>query len=67
MEITRRYGHPEAGRHALQVEINRRLYMHEGTLEKSAGFERLTRDLTAFFQTLAADLAREEPGRLAAE
>jgi N-formylglutamate amidohydrolase len=67
MEIIRRHGHPETGRHALQLEINRRLYMHEGTLEKSAGFERLKRDLTAFFRVLAEDLMRDEAGRLAAE
>jgi N-formylglutamate amidohydrolase len=60
MEITRRHGHPDVGRHALQLEINRRLYMHEGTLEKSAGFERLARDLGAFFRVLAEDLRRNE-------
>ena len=29
MEVVRRYGHPELGQHALQLEINRRLYMQE--------------------------------------
>jgi N-formylglutamate amidohydrolase len=36
--ITRSHGAPVSGRHALQIEINRALYMNETTLEKSPGF-----------------------------
>ena len=43
--ITEHYGRPQLGRHALQVEVNRALYMDETSFEKSAGFERLKRDL----------------------
>jgi N-formylglutamate amidohydrolase len=43
--ITEHYGRPQAGRHALQVEINRSLYMNETSFDKSPGFERLKRDL----------------------
>ena len=32
--ITEHYGRPHAGVHALQVEINRALYMHESTFDK---------------------------------
>ena len=53
---TRRYGRPGKGRHALQVEINRALYMNEATLAPRAGFARLARDLTALFECLAASL-----------
>jgi N-formylglutamate amidohydrolase len=67
MEIVRRHGQPQAGRHALQLEINRKLYMNEDTLEKHEGFVKLQRSLTRFFQTLASDLMREMPDRLAAE
>lgn len=38
---TRRYGRPKQGIHALQIEINRALYMDEGTLELHDGFDRL--------------------------
>jgi N-formylglutamate amidohydrolase len=36
--ITRHYGRPEDGVHALQLEINRRLYMDERRLRATAGF-----------------------------
>jgi N-formylglutamate amidohydrolase len=35
---TQRYGRPGVGRHALQIEINRALYMDEVRHEKSLGF-----------------------------
>jgi N-formylglutamate deformylase len=66
VEIVRRYGNPQAGQHALQLEINRRLYMNEQTLEKTAGFTRLQGELAVFFRTLAAELRRTEE-RMAAE
>ena len=53
---TKRYGRPDKGRHALQVEINRALYMDEATLEPRADFAHLARDLTALFECLAAAL-----------
>jgi N-formylglutamate deformylase len=67
MEIVRRYGQPRAGKHAVQLEINRRLYMNEQTLEKHSGFARLQADLAAFFRALADDLMRDRPEQLAAE
>ncbi len=54
--ITRHYGRPAQGRHALQIEINRRLYMDEERIERSPGFERLARHLGEFVQA-AADMA----------
>ena len=53
---TKRYGRPDRGRHALQVEINRALYMDEATLAPRAGFAHLARDLTALFECLAGAL-----------
>jgi N-formylglutamate amidohydrolase len=67
MEIVRRHGDPANGRHALQVEINRRLYMDERKLEKHEGFARLQCDLSRFFATLAAELMFENAIPLAAE
>jgi N-formylglutamate amidohydrolase len=45
VELVRAYSDPKAGRHSLQIEINKRLYMDETTLEKTAGFARLQKDL----------------------
>ncbi|MDQ6433642.1 N-formylglutamate amidohydrolase [Mesorhizobium sp. LHD-90] len=50
--ITEHYGRPARGLHAVQIEINRGLYMNERTFQKSAGFDALADDLTRF----AADL-----------
>lgn len=54
--ITRHYGRPVKGCHALQIEINRRLYMDEEHIERSAGFAKLARDLGRFIEA-AADMA----------
>jgi N-formylglutamate deformylase len=58
-EIVRRYADPPKRRHALQIEINRRLYMNERTRERSARFAELQSDLTALVRFLA-DYARSE-------
>lgn len=47
------YGRPGRGVHALQVEINRALYLDETTLEPNAGCARLTADLEQLFQRLS--------------
>ncbi len=52
--ITEHYGQPGRGLHAMQVEINRRLYMDERTLERGAGFDRLQLDLARLATELAA-------------
>lgn len=52
VEMVRRYGDPARGRHAVQLEINRSLYMNEETLEKKADFDELRSAMTA----LAADV-----------
>jgi N-formylglutamate amidohydrolase len=41
VELVKAYSNPAAGRHSLQIEINKRLYMDESTLAKSSGFARL--------------------------
>ena len=50
--ITEHYGRPDDGVHAIQIEINRGLYMNERTLQKTAGFDPLADDLTRFCATL---------------
>jgi N-formylglutamate amidohydrolase len=65
--ITEHYGRPQHGRHALQVEINRALYMDETTFDKSSGFDRLKRDLEQVVKALAACVAGLKMPRAAAE
>lgn len=52
--ITEHYGRPARKLHALQIEINRGLYMDERTLKKSAGFYALADDLARFSADLMA-------------
>lgn len=51
--IVERYGRPAEGRHALQIEINRKLYMDHGTLDRTGGFATLKQDLSRFTTALA--------------
>ena len=52
VELVRAYADPKAGRHSLQIEISKRLYMDEGTLQKTAGFALLQKNLS----TLLAEI-----------
>ena len=45
--ITEHYGEPGARRHALQIEINRALYMDERTLARAPAFDGIAHDLVA--------------------
>ena len=54
VELVRAFSDPKAGRHSLQVEVNRRLYMDERTREKTAGFPKLQRDIAALVSKVAA-------------
>ncbi|HEY8384560.1 MAG TPA: N-formylglutamate amidohydrolase [Microvirga sp.] len=66
--ITEHYGEPALGRHALQVEVNRSLYMDERTLTRKAGFMRLAGDLESVFATVIRELGGDlSPRRIAAE
>jgi N-formylglutamate amidohydrolase len=51
---TEAYGRPGQGVHALQVEINRTLYLDEIRLAPTSGFSRLVRDLEQVFHALCA-------------
>jgi len=53
VELVRAFSNPAAGRHSLQIEINKRLYMNEATLAKSAGFAALQANLTRLLEGLA--------------
>jgi len=52
--IVQKHGAPVEGKHSVQVEIKRGVYMDEKKCEKTAGFDRLQRDLG----TVLGELAR---------
>lgn len=51
---TEHYGRPFDGVHALQIEINRRLYLNEADLTLSSGFASLKRNLDRLIGILAS-------------
>jgi N-formylglutamate amidohydrolase len=58
------YGRPHQHQHALQVELSRRLYMNEATLEKRpGGFEETREFCTSLVAALGALDLRPGPGR----
>jgi len=66
--ITQNHGAPGRGHHALQIEVNRALYLNEQTLEKSAGFQPLKIVLGEVIGELLAETERRfVPRALAAE
>ena len=66
--ITEHYGNPAAGLHAIQLEVNRALYMDERRHHRSAGFAALASDLQVLAERLG-EIPLEElrPYRAAAE
>jgi N-formylglutamate amidohydrolase len=66
--ITQNHGAPHRGQHALQIEINRSLYMNEATLERHAGFQDVRRTIDGLCARLLPFLEeRFAPRQLAAE
>jgi N-formylglutamate amidohydrolase len=51
---TQTYGRPAARAHALQIEINRALYVDERTLERSKGYSRIRADMARLAEALSA-------------
>jgi N-formylglutamate amidohydrolase len=52
VELVRAYSDPSRGRHSLQVEINKRLYMDEERCVPHAGYATLQKDLTRLVEAL---------------
>lgn len=52
VELVRAYADPKAGRHSLQIEINKRLYMDEASLQKTSGFAVLQKNLAALLHEI---------------
>jgi N-formylglutamate deformylase len=66
--ITEHYGNPAAGLHAIQLEINRALYMDERRYQRSSAFHRLAADMEILAQRLGEiPLEQLRPYRAAAE
>jgi N-formylglutamate deformylase len=51
--ITQHYGRPSRNMHALQIEIDRALYMDERTLSENDGFDALEARLSAVIAGLS--------------
>lgn len=51
--VTQKYGRPDQGLHALQIEINRALYMDEARMERGPGMAALTAHMTALIEALS--------------
>ena len=57
VELVRAYSDPGRGRHSLQIEINRALYMDEVTFERLPQFANLKTSLDRVIETIC-DYAR---------
>ena len=63
--VTRNYGKPAGGVHAIQIEIARNIYMSEVSLQKTDGFGRVAADMAALAAFLSgrAEHLMESPRR----
>ena len=65
--ITEHYGRPQRGLHAIQIEINRGLYLDEETLEPLPGYAQLQQQLTGLGARIVSELPVLLERRSAAE
>jgi N-formylglutamate amidohydrolase len=65
--ITEHYGRPGRGVHAIQIEINRGLYLDEQAIVATRGFSALRADLMDLASQMFADMPRILEQRAAAE
>jgi len=59
VELVKAYSNPAAGRHSLQLEVNKRLYMDEARRERHAGFAPLQRSLYTLIEAVIDYIAKE--------
>lgn len=64
--IAQHYGRPSRGQHAIQIEIDRGLYLNEATLQPNDNYETLRRTLSSVISEIAA-IGRPTEEKLAAE
>lgn len=65
--VTERHGRPEAGIHAIQIEVSRDLYMDERSLAPHAGFPKIAAALLRACRAALCALPGREGARAAAE
>ncbi len=65
--VTEHYGRPEDGVEAIQVEINRDLYLNPVTQKPKPAFKRVSERLTGVVQAIVKDRAPGTPDALAAQ
>jgi N-formylglutamate deformylase len=56
-ELIRRHSAPSQGRHSVQIELNRALYMDESAFAKTEGYSQLVRHLRLFVREMRQGLA----------
>jgi N-formylglutamate amidohydrolase len=61
VELVRAWSDPARGRHSLQLEVNKRLYMDTATLRKHAGFEQLQSHLMNLLDGILAQFGPGAP------
>jgi N-formylglutamate amidohydrolase len=61
VELVRAFSNPASGRHSLQLEINKRLYMNEATRSKHEGFGALQKNLLTLVDAVLGYTARAVP------
>jgi N-formylglutamate amidohydrolase len=66
VEIVRRYSRPAAGRHSIQIEINKALYWNEEQNQRGRNFSNLKTDIDKFLSS-AADYVSSRLVNLAAD
>ena len=59
VELVRAYSNPKAGRHSLQIEINKRLYMDDKTLQKTEGFYSLRSSLSDLLKEISKFIQKQ--------
>jgi N-formylglutamate amidohydrolase len=57
VELVRAYADPAAGRHSLQLEINKRLYMDDHPVRPHAGFASLQAHLMQLVDAIAGEFS----------
>jgi N-formylglutamate deformylase len=55
-DLVASFGRPAAGRHSIQIELNRALYMDEARFVRTSGYAAIQRTCTAFIDALGARL-----------
>jgi N-formylglutamate amidohydrolase len=59
VELVRRYSSPAKGRHSLQIEVARNLYIDEDTYRKSSTFGKTQDDITKLIRFCAGYVAAQ--------